>query len=48
VLGAMLLGGNRWTEYAHASLVAEHREGALRYADAMFLTSPPPALTTNF
>ena len=47
-LGALLLGGNRFTEYADAGLVHEHRPGQLAYADAMFLTSPPPALLTSF
>ena len=43
VLGALMLGGNRLTEYAQAGLVQEHGRGKLAYADAMFLTSPPPA-----
>jgi predicted acetyltransferase len=48
VLGAMVLGGNRWTQYAQAGLVQEHAPGKLAYADAMFVTSPPPASTTGF
>ncbi|MGH8978758.1 MAG: GNAT family N-acetyltransferase [Acidimicrobiia bacterium] len=48
VLGAVLLGGNRWTEYAQAGLVAEHVPGKLAYADAMFTISPPPTNTTGF
>jgi predicted acetyltransferase len=48
VLGAMLLGGNRWTEYAAAGLVEEHTPGRLAYADAMFTISPPPTLCTGF
>jgi len=47
-LGALLLGGNRWTQYAQAGLAQEHGRGRLAYADAMFVTSPPPALTTGF
>ena len=46
--GALVLGGNRWTEYAQAGLVEEHRPGGLVYADAMFVTSPPPTSTTGF
>ena len=48
VLGATILGGNRFTDYAQAELVQEHRPGKLAYADAMFLTSPPPVLMTGF
>jgi predicted acetyltransferase len=48
VLGAMLLGGNRWTEYAAAGLVEERTPGKLQYADAMFVISPPPTLCTPF
>ena len=48
VLGAMILGGNRFSEYAQAGLVEEHAPGKLAYADAMFVTSPPPACTTGF
>jgi predicted acetyltransferase len=48
VLGAMVLGGNRWTDYAQAGLVAEHGTRKLAYADAMFVTSPPPTCTTGF
>jgi hypothetical protein len=48
VLGAMLLGGNRFTDYAQAGLVRELVPGKLAYADAMFVTSPPPALMTGF
>jgi predicted acetyltransferase len=47
-LGALLLGGNRWTQYAQAGLAREHGRGRLAYADAMFATSPPPATTTGF
>ena len=47
-LGALLLGGNRFTEYAQAGLVREHAAGKLTYADAMFATSPPPALMSGF
>jgi hypothetical protein len=48
VLGAALLGGNRFTDYAKAGLVTEHAPGKLAYADAMFFTSPPPTLMTGF
>jgi predicted acetyltransferase len=48
VLGAMSLGGNRFTEYAAAGLIDEHRAGALALADAMFMSSPVPACTTAF
>jgi predicted acetyltransferase len=48
VLGATLLGGNRFTDYAKAGLVTEHAAGKLAYADAMFFTSPAPALMTGF
>lgn len=47
-LGALLLGGNRWTQYAQAGLAREHGRDRLAYADAMFATSPPPATTTGF
>jgi predicted acetyltransferase len=48
VLGALLLGGNRFTDYAQAGLVRELEAAKLAYADAMFTTSPPPALMTGF
>jgi predicted acetyltransferase len=48
VLGALLLGGNRFTEYGRAALVEERSPGRLVYADAMFVTSPPPTLMTSF
>jgi predicted acetyltransferase len=47
-LGALLLGGNRFSDYAQAGLVRELVPGKLAYADAMFATSPPPALMTGF
>jgi predicted acetyltransferase len=48
VLGACLLGGNRWHDFAQAGLVEERRAGRLAYADAMFATAPSPACTTGF
>jgi predicted acetyltransferase len=48
VLGATVLGGNRFTDYANAGLVTAHRAGKLAYADAMFSTSPAPTLMTGF
>jgi predicted acetyltransferase len=47
-LGACALGGNRFTELAEAALVEEHTPGALLRADAMFATTPVPAMTSFF
>jgi predicted acetyltransferase len=47
-LGACVLGGNRWSELREAALVDERTEGALRRADAMFATTPLPAMTSYF
>jgi predicted acetyltransferase len=47
-LGACALGGNRWTELRDASLVEERTEGALLRADAMFVSTPVPAMTSYF
>ena len=47
-LGATVLGGNRWTEVAAASLVEEHTSGALERADLMFKTTPLPTMTSHF
>jgi predicted acetyltransferase len=48
VLGMCALGGNRWSELAHAGRVDVHRPDALARADAMFLTTPAPALLSYF
>jgi len=48
VLGMCALGGNRWTELADAGRVEVARPEALARADAMFLTSPAPALLSFF
>jgi hypothetical protein len=47
-LGAVLLGGNRWSTLADAGEVDEHDAGALARADAMFATAPAPATLTWF
>jgi predicted acetyltransferase len=47
-LGAVLLGGNRWSTLAEAGEVDEHDAGALARADAMFATAPAPATLTWF
>jgi predicted acetyltransferase len=47
-LGACILGGNRFHDYAAAKAVEERRPGALAYADAMFAISPPPRMTSGF
>jgi predicted acetyltransferase len=46
-LGAAVLGGTRWTELADAGLVQGTRDVLLR-ADAMFMTSPAPAMLSAF
>jgi predicted acetyltransferase len=46
-LGACVLGGNRWSEFADAGLVHGDREALLR-ADAMFLTVPAAAMLSHF
>jgi predicted acetyltransferase len=48
VLGMCVLGGNRWSELADAGRVDVARSEALPLADAMFLTTPAPALLSNF
>jgi predicted acetyltransferase len=48
VLGMCALGGNRWSELAAAGRVDVTRADALERADAMFLTSPAPALLSFF
>ena len=47
-LGMCLLGGNRWTDLAHAGLVSEHNDGALARADLMFISTPPAAMLSFF
>ena len=47
-LGAVLLGGNRWSTLSDAGEVDEHTAGALARADAMFATAPAPATLTWF
>lgn len=47
-LGAAALGGNRWSELAQAGTVAARDGRTLARADAMFATSPAPALTSWF
>jgi hypothetical protein len=42
------LGGNRWSELAYAGRVDVRRPEVLPRADAMFLTSPAPALLSFF
>jgi predicted acetyltransferase len=48
VLGMCALGGNRWSELATAGRVDVRRNDALLLADAMFLTTPAPALLSFF
>jgi len=48
VLGMCALGGNRWSELAAAGRVVVERVDALALADAMFLTTPAPALLSGF
>ncbi len=48
VLGMCVLGGNRWSELATAGRVEVRRDDALLLADAMFLTTPAPALLSFF
>jgi predicted acetyltransferase len=48
VLGMCALGGNRWSELASAGRVEVGRPEVLARADAMFLTSPAPALLSFF
>jgi predicted acetyltransferase len=48
VLGMCVLGGNRWSELAAAGRVDVRRTDALALADAMFLTTPAPALLSGF
>lgn len=47
-LGACFLGGNTWTTVAAAGRAEEHTPGALRRADAMFSTTPAPAMLSFF
>jgi len=48
VLGMCALGGNRWSDLAYAGRVEVRRPEVLPRADAMFLTSPAPALLSFF
>jgi predicted acetyltransferase len=48
VLGMCALGGNRWSELADAGRLDVRRPEVLPVADAMFLTSPAPALLSHF
>jgi predicted acetyltransferase len=48
MLGACLLGGNRFSELAQAGLVEERASGALARADAMFASTPQPAMLSYF
>lgn len=48
ILGMCALGGNRWSELAAAGLVDVRRPESLLLADAMFLTTPAPALLSYF
>jgi predicted acetyltransferase len=48
VLGMCVLGGNRWSELAAAGRVEYSTPEALVLADAMFLTTPAPALLSFF
>jgi predicted acetyltransferase len=48
VLAMCALGGNRWSELAGASRVDVRRPEALATADALFATSPAPALLSDF
>jgi predicted acetyltransferase len=47
-LGAVALGGNRWSELATAGLIDARAPGALARADAAFATSPAPAMLGFF
>ncbi len=47
-IGATYLGGGTWHELARAGLVREHRDGALRTADAMFVTDLAPWAPLDF
>jgi predicted acetyltransferase len=47
-LGACALGGNRWSELAEAGLVEAVGAEALTRADAMFMSTPEPALLSGF
>jgi predicted acetyltransferase len=46
-LGACVLGGNRWSEFAAAGY-ADGERRVLERADAMFLATPAPALLSGF
>ena len=48
VLGMCALGGNRWSELAAAGRVDVRRPEVLPLADAMFLSTPAPALLSYF
>ena len=48
VLGMCGLGTNRWSELAAAGRLDVRRPEVLGLADAMFLTTPAPALLSNF
>jgi predicted acetyltransferase len=47
-LGACALGGNRWSELAETGLVDAVGAEALARADAMFMSTPEPALLSGF
>ncbi len=46
--GACLLGGNRWTEMAAVGRADAARTRTLEHADAMFLSTPAPAMLSYF
>jgi len=48
VLGMCVLGGNRWSELAAAGRVTVRRPEMLAHVDAMFLSTPAPALLSHF
>jgi predicted acetyltransferase len=47
-LGACLLGGNRWSEMAAIGRVEARSARVLQQADAMFLSTPAPAMLSYF
>jgi predicted acetyltransferase len=47
-LGALVLGGNKWSELGEAFLVEEQSPGALARADVMFACTPAPAMVSYF
>ena len=48
ILGATYLGGTSFQQLAWAGQVAEHAEGALDRADAMFASTPAPWCVVDF